>query len=48
MRDRIAHGYFNIDASYVYSIAKTYISPLMKALIDIKEILEGMEADYHS
>lgn len=47
MRDRIAHGYFNIDATYVYSIVKDHINPLKEMLMDIKESLLDMAADYY-
>ena len=47
MRNRIAHGYFDIDAEHVFTIVKSDIAPLKDALTDLKEILESMEADYH-
>ncbi|MCC8113022.1 MAG: DUF86 domain-containing protein [Bacteroidales bacterium] len=40
MRNHIAHGYFDIDASIVYEVVKEDLAPLKEAITYIKECIE--------
>ena len=51
MRNRISHGYFDLDAGYVENILKEDILPLMEAIDALIEHVENMivekEVDEH-
>jgi uncharacterized protein with HEPN domain len=44
MRDRIAHGYFEIDTDVVFDALKNDIPPLLKVIIQMKADLEKSES----
>ncbi len=43
MRNRIAHGYFELDAELVLEAIRTGIPPLQKAIMDAIRIITSME-----
>ena len=43
MRNHIAHGYFDIDDSYVFSVIKNDLTPLLKAV----DILLNLSDEYY-
>jgi len=43
MRNHIAHGYFDIDDSYVFSVIKNDLAPLLKAV----DILLNLSDEYY-
>lgn len=51
MRNRISHGYFDLDAGYIENILKEDLSPLMEAIDALIENVERMivekEVDDH-
>ena len=39
MRDHIAHGYFNIDADFVFDVVNSDLEPLKEAVEKITDYL---------
>lgn len=44
MRNRIAHGYFELDADIVLDAVKNGVPPLREAIIKAIEIAKGMQS----
>lgn len=44
MRNRIAHGYFELDADIVLDAVKNGVPPLREAIIKAVEIAKGMQS----
>lgn len=42
MRNRIAHGYFDINADQVFDVVKNDLIPLKEALIELRSLMAEM------